>query len=281
MCIGNKGIPIWEDLKTIVRTDKKYVLLVDDANRLAKNFQWILSLFEDRASNTLKVVVTVRDYALPQVKSIAANFNFSSIEIGAFSNDEIKKIIQTDDFKINEPSYEDRILKIAQGNARLAIMCAKVALTAKNILELEDVSQIYDEYFEPLFKEVEFLKEPLAQKSLALISFFSRIDKNNRELCDFIFESLNVEESKFWEICYALHESELVDLFEQQVVKISDQIFSTYIFYKAVIENETLSFFSFFLNNYLDYENRITDTIVPIINTFNYKQIEKVKTTNS
>ena len=153
-------------------------------------------------------------------------------------------------------------------------MCAKVALTAKNILELEDVSQIYDEYFEPLFKEVELLKEPLAQKSLALISFFSRIDKNNRELCDFIFESLNVEESKFWEICYALHESELVDLFEQQVVKISDQIFSTYIFYKAVIENETLSF-SFFLNNYLDYENRITDTIVPVINTFNYRQIEK------
>ena len=274
LCIGNKGLPIWEDLKTIVRADKKYVLLVDDANRLAKNFQWILSLFEDRNPNTLKVVVTVRDYALPQVKSIAANFYFATIEIGAFSNDEIKKIIQSDDFKINEPSYVDRILKISQGNARLAIMCAKVALKAKNVLELEDASQIYDEYFEPLFTEVELLKEPIAQKSLALISFFSRIDKDNRELCDFIFENQNMEESKFWEICYALHESELVDLFEQQVVKISDQIFSTYIFYKAVIENETLSF-NFFLNNYLDYENRIRDTIVPVINTFNYKQIEK------
>ena len=134
--------------------------------------------------------------------------------------------------------------------------------------------QIYDEYYEPLFNEVELLKEPIAQKSLALISFFSRIDKENRELCDFIFKSLEVEENKFWEICYTLHESELVDLFEQQVVKISDQIFSTYIFYKAVIDNESLNF-SFFLNNYLNYENRITDTIVPVINTFNYKQIEK------
>ncbi len=274
LCIGNKGIPIWKDLKTIIRTDKNYVLLVDDANRLAKNFQWILSLFEERDSKTLKVIVTVRDYALPQVKSIAANFNYSSIEIKLFSNDEIKKIIKSDDFKINEPSYVDRILKIAQGNARLAIMCAKVALKAQNILELDDASQIYDEYFEPLFKEVELLKEPIAQKSLALISFFSRIDKENREFCDFIFKCLDVEENKFWEICYALNESELVDLFEQQVVKISDQIFSTYIFYKAVIDNETLSF-SFFLDNYLDYENRITDTIVPVINTFNYKQIEK------
>ncbi len=274
LCIGNKGIPIWEDLKTIVRTDKKYVLLVDDANRLAKNFQWILSLFEERASKSLKVIVTVRDYALTQVKSIAVNYNYALIEIKAFSNDEIKNIIQSDDFKIKEPSYLDRILKIAQGNARLAIMCAKVALKAKNILELNDASQIYDEYYEPLFNEVELLKEPIAQKSLALISFFSRIDKENREFCDFIFKSLEVEENKFWEICYALHESELVDLFEQQVVKISDQIFSTYIFYKAVIENDSLSF-GFFLDNYLDYENRITDTIVPVINTFNYKQIEK------
>ncbi len=273
LCIGNKGIPIWEDLKTIVRPDKKYVLLVDDANRLAKNFQWILSLFKERTSKSLKVIVTVRDYALPQVKSIAVNYNYASIEIKAFSNDEIKNIIQSDDFKIKEPSYVDRILKIAQGNARLAIMCAKVALKAKNILELNDASQIYDEYYEPLFNEVELLKEPIAQKSLALISFFSRIDKENREFCDFIFKSLEVEENKFWEICYALHESELVDLFEQQVVKISDQIFSTYIFYKAVIDNESLNF-SFFLNNYLDYENRITDTIVPVINTFNYKQIE-------
>jgi len=273
LCIGNKELPIWEDLKTIIRTDKKYILLVDDANRLAKNFQWIVGLLNDRDSNTLKVLVTVRDYAFPQVKSIAANFDFSSIEIGAFSNDEIKNIIQSDDFKINDPSYIDRILKIAQGNARLAIMCAKVALKAKNILELDDASQIYDEYFEPLFEEVKLLKEPIAQKSLALISFFSRIDKENSELCDFIFSSLNVDENKFWEICYELHDCELVDLFEQQIVKISDQIFSTYIFYKSVIENETLSF-KFFLDNYLDYENRITDTIVPVINTFNHKQIE-------
>lgn len=274
LCIGNKGIPIWEDLKTHIVSDKKYVLLIDDANRVAKNFQWILSLFEERDLNTLKVIVTVRDYALPQVKSISANFNYEMIEIGAFSNDEIKKIIQSEDFKITEPSYVDRILKIAQGNARLAIMCAKVALNAKNILELEDVSQIYDEYFEPLFKEVELLKEPVAQKSLAIISFFSRVDKENRNLCDFIFSNLDIEEDKFWEVCYSLHESELVDLFEQQVVKISDQIFATYIFYKAVIVNENLSF-NFFLDNYLDYESRITDTIVPVINTFDYKRIEE------
>ncbi|MCJ7448302.1 MAG: ATP-binding protein [Bacteroidales bacterium] len=273
LCIGNKGISIWEDLKLNLKSNTKYILLIDDANRLAQNFQLILSLLLERESSTLKLIVTVRDYALLQVKSIAANFNYSTLEIITFSNNDIEKIIKSKDFNINEPTYVDRILKIAQGNARLAIMCAKVALTAKNILELQDASQIYDEYFQPLFKEVDLLKEPISQKSLAIISFYSRIDKNDRVLCDFIFSSLDFDENKFWEICYSLHESELVDLFEQQVVKISDQVFATYIFYKAVIENSTLSF-NFFLDRYLDYENRITDTIVPVINTFNYKQIE-------
>lgn len=273
LCIGNKGIPIWEDLKSIIRKDKHYVLLVDDANRLAKNFQWILGLLEDRESNSLKVIVTVRDYAFPQIKIIANNYHYSTIEIKIFTNDEIKSIIQSDDFKISEPLYVDRILKIAQGNARLAIMCARVAVKSNNITQLNDASEIYDEYFEPLFNEVSLLKEPITLKALALISFFSRVDKSNREFCDYIFNSLEIDENQFWEICYSLHESELVDLFEQQVVKISDQIFSTYIFYKSVIDTETLSF-DFFLDNYLDYENRIKDTIIPVLNTFNYKKIE-------
>ena len=55
LCIGNKGIPIWEDLKTNASDlIKIYVLLVDDANRLAKNFQWILSLFEERSFKNFK-----------------------------------------------------------------------------------------------------------------------------------------------------------------------------------------------------------------------------------
>ncbi len=273
LCIGNKGISIWEDLKSFINKDKKYVLLVDDANRLTQNFQLILSLLGERISNSLKIIVTVRDYAYPQIKTIANNCDYSSIEIKIFSNDEIKSIIQSEDFKIKEPSYVDRILKVAQGNARLAIMSAKVALKSNNITQLNDASQIYDEYFEPLFTEVPLLKKPITLKALALIAFFSRIDKSNREFCDYIFSSLEIDEEQFWEICYSLHESELVDLFEQQIVKVSDQIFATYIFYKAVIENETLSF-NFFLDNYLDYENKIQDTIVPILNTFDYKKIE-------
>nr|WP_319571721.1 hypothetical protein [uncultured Draconibacterium sp.] len=274
LCIGNKGRPIWEDLKTYIRKDKKYILLVDDANRLAKNYQWILSLLNDDLNGNLKVIVTVRDYALLQVQNISKEFNYDSIEIKVFTDDEIKEIIKSKDFNIQEPADIDRILKIARGNARLAIMCAKVAIESKNILTLNDASQIYDEYFNPIFDEVQILNESETLKALAVISFFGKIDKDNHELCNHIFQKLKVEEDRFWEVCYSLNENELVDLFEQQVVKISDQIFSTYIFYKAVVDLEIISF-NFFLDNYLEYESRISDTIIPVLNTFNYKKVEE------
>jgi len=273
LCIGNKGMSIWEDLKTFIIKDKKYILLVDDANRLAQNFQLILSLLHYDPNGNIKVIVTVRDYALAQVKDISKDYNYSLIEIKEFSKDEIKELIKLSDFNIEETPVVDRILDIARGNARLAIMSAKVANKSTNILELNDASQIYDEYFDPIFKEVQILNEPITQKVLALISFFGRIDKENREFCDSVFLGLGINENQFWEICYLLNENELVDLFEQHVVKISDQIFSTYIFYKIVIDLEKIKF-TFFLDNYLDYENRIKDTIIPVINTFNYKKIE-------
>ncbi|MCD4677196.1 MAG: hypothetical protein K8S18_14555 [Desulfobacula sp.] len=274
LCIGNKGRPIWEDLKTFIRKDKKYILLVDDANRLAKNYQWILSLLNDNLDGNLKIIVTVRDYALVQIKEISDGFNYESIEINVFTDDEIKEIIKSKDFDIQEPADIDRILKIARGNARLAIMSAKVASESKNILTLNDASQIYDEYFNPILNEVQILNDSITLKALSVISFFGKIDKDNRELCNNIFLNLEIEENSFWEICYSLNENELVDLFEQQVVKISDQIFSTYIFYKAVIDLEIISF-NFFLDNYLEYESRISDTIIPVLNTFNYKKIEE------
>ena len=43
----------------------------------------------------------------------------------------IKRLFNRMILKLMKPAYIDRILKIAQGNARLAIMCAKVALIAK------------------------------------------------------------------------------------------------------------------------------------------------------
>jgi hypothetical protein len=275
LCISNKGIPIWDDLKSYINKDSYYIILVDDANRFASSYRLVLNTINE---SNVKIIVTVRDYALSPIKGISSEFNYSLIELKELSRDVLKQIISSKDFKITNIAYIERIQTISKGNARLAIMCSKVALETNNILSLYDASQIFEEYYKPIFTEVKILSERNTLICLAVLSFFNRIDRENREFCDDIFRKLNFDEEIFWGICYSLNENELVDLYEKQVVKFSDQIFSTYIFYKVVVDLELIKF-KFFLDNYLDYKSRINDTIIPVINIFSYKKIEeKLKT---
>lgn len=274
LCIGNRGLPLWDDLQSIIRKERNYVILVDDANRLVTNFKWLLSLVNEPNRQNIKVIFTVRDYAENVLKELVDELSYDKIVIAEFSKDELTAIIKSEDFNIQNPAFIDRILDIAKGNARLAIMCARVAKESNNILSLTDASQIYDEYFKKLFQEVGLLRENRVLIALALISFFGTINKENREFCEDAFLKVKLDEEDFWEICYKLNEFEVVNLYENQIVKIPDQILSTYIFYKVVVEKESLNF-RFFLDNYLGFENRIIDTIVPVIRIFSYKKVEE------
>jgi hypothetical protein len=59
--------------------------------------------------------------------------------IDPFSGEEIKKFLQVE-FKINNHLYLDRIVDIAQGNPRLAVMAAQVAKDRKTLKSIRDVA---------------------------------------------------------------------------------------------------------------------------------------------
>jgi len=276
ICIGNNNLPIWEDLKVFIIKGRKYIIFVDDANRLTTNYQLILSQINTHKNN-LKIVVTVRDYALKLIQDISKDYIFSAIETKEFEKEEISKILKSKTIGIKNPIYIDRIWKISKGNVRLAIMAAKVAKDYNDFNSLNDASQIYEEYFAPIFNDIELMKQQNTLKVLSVISFFRKINKENIEYNKTLFNHFNIDENLFWETCQQLNQHELVDLYENQIVKISDQIFSTYIFYKAVIDREIIKF-SLFLDNFMEYENRINEIIFPVIEIFGYKNVkEKLK----
>ena len=66
-----------------------------------------IKFIRGKSLKSLKVIVTVKTM-LCRVKSIAVNYDYASIRLN-ISNDEIRKIIQSDDFRIKEPAYVDRI----------------------------------------------------------------------------------------------------------------------------------------------------------------------------
>jgi hypothetical protein len=62
-CIVHRGSDLFEDLQVYFRAPGHYLLLVDDANRLSR-FEYVLNLLMEPRDRAMKILATVRDYAL-------------------------------------------------------------------------------------------------------------------------------------------------------------------------------------------------------------------------
>ena len=147
-CISSKALEIYEDLKLFLNTPGEYILVIDDANQLSARLEHIINYanMQSRAFN-VKILITVRSYALQQVqKNIQTKSSYSVIDINLFTDDEIKKLLETS-LNILNQEYQEKIIKIAEGNARIAILAGKLACQSKNLSSINDASQLYDDYF--------------------------------------------------------------------------------------------------------------------------------------
>lgn len=127
-CISSKALEIYEDLKLFLNTPGEYILVIDDANQLSARLEHIINYanMQSRVFNA-KILITVRSYALQQVqKNIQTKSSYSVIDINLFTDDEIKKLLETS-LNILNQEYQEKIIKIAEGNARIAILAGIVA----------------------------------------------------------------------------------------------------------------------------------------------------------
>ena len=86
----------------------------------------------------------------------------------------------------------------------------------------------------------------------------------------------SIQNDFFWETVESLHKQEIVDLYEDEVVKISDQILSTYLFYESVFKNKFIKFEDIVKYFYPNNRNLIIDALNPVISAFDNKDIESV-----
>ena len=93
------------------------------------------------------VLITVRDYALQKViNDVREITSYEIVNINVFSDNEIKELLETS-LGILNPDYQERIIRIAEGNARIAILAGKVACNSNRFESIDDVSQLYEDYY--------------------------------------------------------------------------------------------------------------------------------------
>jgi len=275
-CIFNQGIDLFEDIKSYFSDSGDFLIFVDDANRIS-GFQYIVQLLQTkRHDQNFKIIVTVRDYALDKIRETCLPIgNDAEIKIEPLSDEEIKKLLQ-DEFEINNHLYLDRIVDIAQGNPRVAVMAAQVAKESNTLDSIRDVSELYDKYYSSIKYDLDELEDSDVLKVAGIVAFFRNVDRTNNDLMSEINKVFNICAEDFWETSKKLHDMEVLEMFENEVVKISDQVLSTYLFY-IVFFKEKLIDFSILINYLLpQYKQRLIDAINPILNSFNFEKIKKI-----
>lgn len=272
LCILGQGLDLWEDIQVWFKRPGKFLIFVDDANRITQ-FEYLIRLLLNQDENSdIKVIATIRDYALSKIQNhVQMIDNAVSIEIKDFSDEEIKSII-TDEYEITNYFYLERIVDVAKGNARLAIMAAEIAKDS-DLNSIYDVSVLYDRYFSSVRDDLKTENMDLGQgdmlKVAAIISFFKSVDRTNEDLMERIKQSFDISQQKFWEVSYQLHQIEIVDMYEDEVVRISDQVLGTYLFYRAMFKEKVCDFGILLRDFFPDQKYRIIDSINPVLNAFN------------
>lgn len=273
MCIQDA----YSAFNRLIEDKNKVIILVDDANRVSGNYQSILLLLRTYDPGSVKIIVTVRDYAAPNIYEKSRGYKYSTLRIDNFTNEDIVSILNSESFNINNYHYTKKITKIAKGNVRIAIMCAMIANEKQDLDALDNVYDVFEAYYGPIYDDLISEQNVDTLKVLGVMSFFRAVSRENKILGAQIYDICNISEETFWDICKFLESVELVELWERDVVKMSDQTMMTYIAYRTFFKEKLIPY-SVMLKHFIDCKDKIVDTLNPIINNFGYDRVlEDVK----
>lgn len=271
--ISPKGADLIGDLGAYFDGENNSILLVDDVNRVDK-FEQILGFYRGLNRGKLKLVLTVRDYALENVREWLSAYENSIVEVGGFSYEEIKTLIEQEPFEIRNGTYQNKIYSIAKGNARLAVMMAMIARKTNKLESLNNVADLFEQYFGTFVSDEDAFKNKNVLKALGILSFFYTLPYNDTELLDSVANSFSISSDELREAFDKLHSLDLIEL-NYQHVRIGEQNLSTYFFYKVFIKDRLLSFESLWNKYFEQQEHRFKDTIYPIHENFGKEFITK------
>lgn len=277
-CISYKNASLIEDLQRYMDFDKDYVLFVDDANRIDSIGQ-IIGFYKTSRRGKLKVVITVRDYAYSTIEKVCANLLHTSYTINVLTDEQIKDIVKAEPFCILNTRYHKEIVRIANGNPRIAIMVALLAIEKQDIYALYDLSDLFEKYFSTFVSDNGEFADDTNVKILGVIAFFYTLPYKDKDFVTDILNNFEIGDyASFIDHIDILEKLELIEI-QYDYVKISEQNLSTYFFYKSFVKENLLSF-EVLLNSYfIKNKHRFDDCIVPTCNTFGYENVrDKIKT---
>lgn len=268
VCVKNNGQMLYNDVRETINEPGAYLLFLDDANHtmnLESIFEFCLSKKVDDEFD-VRIVMTVRDYAKESIKRLALNkAKFEEVKLKALTVNVIQNILK-EKLEIKNQYYLKQIVKISKGNVRLAILAAIAAKTS-GFPAINDATDIFRNFYAPIFDENKITKNEMIV--LFALAVFGPAMLEAHEGIQYILVSNNVSDMEYINICHHLKDCELLDIYEESVVKVSDQSFANYILQYILIEKKIVSIKDLLLGTFPQYSKKMIFAINTIIQLFN------------
>lgn len=271
-CIRDNGQPIAQDLKYYISDPGKYLLFIDDANEAIANIDYLLTFATESIEGIeINIIMSIRDYAKQKVREVVCKFfRPNEIEIGVLSNDDITTVLK-ESFSIKNQEYINRILEVSKGNIRLAILATQLVLE-KGLYELADATEIFSNYYGHILRNADI--NELEIKSMFVVSLFGTVNIKECDIIKPVLRKLDIEEHNFVDSCKKLSRIELIDLYQNEVIKISDQSLANYVCKSVLLEKKHISIADLLEIGFIEFKGRIIFTLNTLMNLFYSKNAE-------
>lgn len=269
LCVKNNGQNLHNDFKIATSEPGNYLIFIDDIN-LVTNLQPIINWIIENNNKTtkFKILGTVRDYAQKEVSnSLTRIGNVEKVIIPNFTDEELREII-IDCLNIKNSNFQDRILEIAQGNARLAVLAGQLAIN--QVEKINNPAELFKNYYSVIIDEGQIPIDSI--KVLFIIALLNTVNIEQDKLAQLLLSEFEISERKFHDIIDYLNQKELVDLYLNQIVKINDQSFQDYILEYLLIEHKYIGIDRLLTLGFKVEKSKIIYALNTITNLFRSEQ---------
>ncbi len=268
------------NLSRLFKKNENYLVIIDNYTEDFKNIEETVKFLDELTSINIKLIFSVKSQFFKKLKIHLNNFNIVSYKLDKFSPEEINKII-TSYLKKNNLSMKNqpkqKLIEISKGNPNLVMMALYSAVKYENMNYLENPIKIYDKYYEDFIKVKNFSINDHELIILGIISFFGVLDKRDTELNQILTELFNFQLINEWETIRKLNTLELIDIYENTLVKLSDDVLKNYTFYKVFLKDNPLLDFEILLDHFIiRYIDNFKNILYDLYNLFNYKNLENI-----
>ena len=241
LCVKNRSLEIYDDLVSATTDRGKYLFFIDDANELPQLNLIAEYITKEELGYDIKIIVTVRDYVKDDVIDTIKKYTIPyTINIQVFTDDEIQEFLKIN-LEIFNQNYLDQIIKIAEGNPRIAYMAGKIAVDNQSLSSINNAYELYDSYYKSYVKRTIGSNQKLCFVA-GLLAILKKLRLDDCSSFQVLLDDYGITIDDFKNFIIELSDCEVVEIHYDLIVTISDECFFNYMLYYVFFEKKMIPF---------------------------------------